>query len=98
MGTSVKMTSGEVEDFLENIAYQKLKRLLQEAVGLDCSCYRDEYLKRRFAVRLRATGTNTYSRYLRYVKKYPVEYYLVLDNIKLGNRLFELDPLQGIFR
>jgi chemotaxis protein methyltransferase CheR len=90
-GKSVKMTSGEVEDFLENVAYQKLKRLLQEAVGLDCSCYRDEYLKRRFAVRLRATGTNTYSRYLRYVKKYPVEYYLVLDNITINYTTFFRD-------
>jgi chemotaxis protein methyltransferase CheR len=85
------MTSGEVEDFLENVAYQKLKRLLQEVVGLDCSCYRDEYLKRRFAVRLRATETNTYSRYLRYLKKYPVEYYLALDNITINYTTFFRD-------
>jgi chemotaxis protein methyltransferase CheR len=85
------MTSGEVEDFLENVAYKKLKRLLQEAVGLDCSCYRDEYLKRRFAIRLRATGTNTYSRYLRYVKKYPIEYYLVLDNLTINYTTFFRD-------
>jgi chemotaxis protein methyltransferase CheR len=91
MGKSVKMTSGEVEDFLENVAYQKLKRLLQEAVGLDCSCYRDEYLKRRFAVRLRATGTNTYSRYVRYLKKNPVEYYLVLDNLTINYTTFFRD-------
>jgi chemotaxis protein methyltransferase CheR len=91
MGTSVKMTSAEVEDFLENVAYQKLKRLLQETVGLDCSCYRDEYLKRRFAVRLRATGTNTYSRYVRYLKKNPAEYYLILNNLTINYTTFFRD-------
>ncbi|MBT0160158.1 protein-glutamate O-methyltransferase CheR [Candidatus Bathyarchaeota archaeon A05DMB-2] len=85
------MTSVEVGDFLENIAFQKLKRLLHERVGLNCSCYRDDYLKRRLAVRLRATGTNTYSRYVRYLKKNAVEYNLVLNDLTINYTAFFRD-------
>ena len=85
------MTPVEVEDFLENVAYQKLKRLLNETVGLDCNGYRDEYLKRRFAVRLNATGTNTYSRYARYLKKNPSEFDLVLNDLTINYTTFFRD-------
>ena len=80
-----------VEDFLENVAYQKLKRLLHETVGFDCNGYRDEYLKRRFAVRLRATGTNTYRRYIRYLKKNPAECNLVINNLAINYTEFFRD-------
>jgi chemotaxis protein methyltransferase CheR len=80
-----------VEDFLENVAYQKLKRLLHETVGVDCNGYRDEYIKRRFAVRLSATGTNTYSRYVRYLKKNPEEFNLVLNNLVINYTRFFRD-------
>ena len=90
-GKSVEMKSVEVEDFLENVAYQKLKRLLHETVGLDCGGYRDEYLKRRFAIRLNATGANTYSRYIRYLKKNPEEFDLVLNNLVVNYTTFFRD-------
>ena len=80
-----------VEEFLENVAYQKLKNLLHEAVGLDCNGYRDEYLKRRFAIRLTATGTNTYRRYVRYLKKNPDEYNLVLNDLTVNYTTFFRD-------
>ncbi|MCW4046976.1 MAG: protein-glutamate O-methyltransferase CheR [Candidatus Bathyarchaeota archaeon] len=85
------MTSADVGDFLENIAFQKLKKLLHERAGLDCSCYRNDYLKRRFAVRLRATGTNTYSRYVRYLKKNPAEYNLALNDLTINFTAFFRD-------
>jgi chemotaxis protein methyltransferase CheR len=87
----VELTSVEVEDFLENVAYQKLIRLLHETVGLDCGGYREEYLRRRFAVRLRATGTNNYRRYVRYLKKNPAEYDLVLENLVINYTAFFRD-------
>jgi chemotaxis protein methyltransferase CheR len=91
LGEPVKMMSVEVDDFLENIAFQKLKRLLHETVGLDCNCYRDDYLKRRFAVRLRATGTKTYSRYVRYLKKNSAELPLVLNDLTINFTSFFRD-------
>jgi len=39
-----------VEDFLEDVAYQKMKKLLNETVGLDFNGYREEYLKRRLTI------------------------------------------------
>jgi chemotaxis protein methyltransferase CheR len=80
-----------VKEFLENVAYQKLKKLLHETIGLDCNGYRDEYLKRRFAIRLTATGTNTYSRYVRYLKKNPSEFNLVLSNLVINYTTFFRD-------
>jgi len=95
--TQVKQNMGKsgevmpVKEFLENVAYQKLKKLLHETVELDCNGYRDEYLKRRFAVRLTATGTNTYSRYVRYLKKNPAEFNLVLSNLVINYTTFFRD-------
>jgi chemotaxis protein methyltransferase CheR len=80
-----------VEDFLEDVAYQKMKRLLREAVGLDFNGYRDEYLKRRFAIRLRATGTETYRRYVRYLQKNPAEFNVVVDNLVINYTSFFRD-------
>jgi len=80
-----------IEDFLENVAYQKLIKLLHETVGLDCNCYREEYLKRRLAVRLRATDTNTYRCYVRYLKKNPAEYNLFLNNLTINYTSFFRD-------
>jgi chemotaxis protein methyltransferase CheR len=89
MEKPVEMAS--VEDFLEDVAYQKMKKLLHETVGLDFNGYRDAYLKRRFAIRLRATGTNTYRRYVRYLQKNPDEYDLVIDNLVINYTTFFRD-------
>jgi len=89
MGKSVEMPP--VEAFLEDVAYQKMKKLLHETVGLDFNGYRDEYLKRRFAIRLRATGTNTYRRYVRYLQKNPAEYNLIIDNLVINYTTFFRD-------
>jgi chemotaxis protein methyltransferase CheR len=81
-----------VSDFLENVSFQKLKRLLAENVGLNCEGYRDEYLKRRFDVRLRATSSVTYGKYLIYLKKNPDEYQLLLNDLTINYTMFFRDP------
>ena len=78
-------------DFLENIAFQKLKKILQESAGLNCSGYRDEYLKRRFDVRLRATECSTYGRYVVYVKKNPDEIQRLLNDLTINYTMFFRD-------
>jgi chemotaxis protein methyltransferase CheR len=96
-GAQVKQSTGNpfemmsVEDFLEDVAYQKMKKLLHESVGLDFNGYRDEYLKRRFAIRLRATGTKTYRQYVRYLQKNPAECNLVIDNLVINYTTFFRD-------
>lgn len=89
MAKSVEMES--VDDFLEDVAYQKMKKLLHETVGLNFNGYRDAYLKRRFAIRLRATGTNTYRKYVRYLQKNPAEYNVIIDNLVINYTTFFRD-------
>ena len=81
-----------VGDFLENMSYQRLKKKLQEMVGVDFGGYRDEYLKRRMSIRLRATNTNTFSRYLQYLNKNPDEYSVLLNEITINYTTFLRDP------
>jgi chemotaxis methyl-accepting protein methylase len=69
-----------LQDYLENSAFQKVKRMIKESAGLDTSGYRDEYLKRRFEIRLRATGANTYGRYILFLNKHPEEFTNLLND------------------
>ncbi len=80
-----------VEDFFENMSFQRLKRNLQEKVKVNFSGYRDEYLKRRIAIRLRATNTNTFGRYLQYLAKNPDEYPILLNEITVNYTTFMRD-------
>jgi chemotaxis protein methyltransferase CheR len=80
-----------LDAFLEKMAYQKLKRLLRESMGLNCDGYRDEYLRRRFDVRLRATGCSTYGKYVMYLKKNPGEYQLLLNDLTINYTMFFRD-------
>lgn len=87
-------TSNKLEpvgDFLERVAFQKLKRLLLENAGLNCEGYRDEYLKRRFDVRLRATGSATCGKYVIYLRKNPEEYQLLLNDLTINYTMFLRD-------
>lgn len=80
-----------LQDFLENTSFQKVKRLIQESAGLNCSGYRDEYLKRRFEIRLRATGTNTYAKYIIYLRKHPDEFNNLLNDLTINYTNFFRD-------
>jgi chemotaxis protein methyltransferase CheR len=84
-------TQQPVEDFLENMSFQRLKKNLQEKVNVNFSGYRDEYLKRRINIRLRATNTNTFGRYLQYLAKNPDEYNVLLNEITVNYTTFMRD-------
>jgi chemotaxis protein methyltransferase CheR len=84
-------TTQPPDDFLENMSYQRLKKKLQEMVGVNFSGYRDEYLKRRMNIRLRATNTNTFGRYLQYLNKNPDEYSILLNEITVNYTTFMRD-------
>jgi chemotaxis protein methyltransferase CheR len=76
---------------MEKMAFQKIKRLIYERAGLDCSGYRDEYLKRRFEIRLRATGVERYGKYLLYLKKNPDEFQNLLNDLTINYTMFFRD-------
>jgi chemotaxis protein methyltransferase CheR len=81
----------ELTNYLENSAYEKVKRMIGEKAGLNCSGYRDEYLKRRFEIRLRATGSDTYARYIIYLNKHPEEFTNLLNDLTINYTTFFRD-------
>ena len=78
-------------EFMEKMAFQKVKKLIHENAGLNCSGYRDEYLKRRFDIRLRATGANTYGKYIIYLRNNPEEYKSLLNDLAINFTSFFRD-------
>jgi len=80
-----------LQNYLEESAFNKVKRMITESAGLNTSGYRDEYLKRRFEIRLRATGTNTYARYIIYLKKHPEEFTNLLNDLTINYTTFFRD-------
>lgn len=78
-------------DFFEKVAFQKLKTMLKEKAGLNCEGYREEYLRRRFAIRLRATSCPKYGQYLRYINKNPQEIQCLLNDLTINYTLFFRD-------
>jgi chemotaxis protein methyltransferase CheR len=86
-----QVASGSIGAYLENSAYLKVKRMLHESLGLDTSGYRDEYLRRRFEIRLRATGAETFGHYIVYLRKHPEEYAALLNDLTVNFTSFFRD-------
>lgn len=68
------------------------KRILQDT-GLDCSKYKDPYLQRRFNVRMRSTGCQSYEGYRQHLIKNPSEYDSLLSEITINVTQFFRDSL-----
>ncbi|MDD5447661.1 MAG: protein-glutamate O-methyltransferase CheR, partial [Actinomycetota bacterium] len=60
--------------FTEEQAFILLQRRILKDRGIDCGQYKERYLKRRIATRLRATGAKDYLEYANILKKNPDEY------------------------
>ena len=72
-------------------AFTLLKRRVRIDRGLDCGQYKENYLKRRVAVRLRATGTADYLAYLRVLKNDPEEYTRLINELTINVTQFFRD-------
>lgn len=59
--------------------FEKLKDKISRDKHFSCSQYKDPYLKRRFAIRMRATGAKTYPDYIKILDTVPEEYQILLD-------------------
>jgi len=58
--------------------FSLLKRYIEQTIRIQCSNYKEDYIKRRLLSRLRSTSTTTYEEYLRYLREHPSE----LENLK----------------
>jgi chemotaxis protein methyltransferase CheR len=68
----------------DDVSFNILKRKIWERTGLDCSKYKDSYLKRRIGVRLKANGLSSYWEYRKFLEKNPTEYDSLLDAIAIN--------------
>jgi chemotaxis methyl-accepting protein methylase len=84
--------SASGNDFLESVAFRKLKRVMHESTDINFECYRESYLKRRLRLRLMATKTRTYSDYIRYLQANPSECDLFVNDLTIGYTRFFRDP------
>jgi chemotaxis protein methyltransferase CheR len=79
-------------DVFEKAAFERLKKMVNDKIGLNCNGYREEYVRRRFDIRLKETGTLTYSKYVNYLNKNPGEFDLLLKNLAINYTTFFRDP------
>ena len=68
----------------DDVVFNVLKKKIRERTGLDCSKYKDSYLKRRVGVRLKANGVSSYREYQKFLEKNPTEYDSLLDAISIN--------------
>lgn len=78
--------------FSDDQAFALLKRRIFLDRGLDCEQYKENYLKRRIAVRLRATEAVDYLDYLRILRGDPDEYTKLMNELTINVTQFFRDP------
>lgn len=76
----------------EHEAFIALKEKIHKDRGLDVSQYKENYLKRRLAVRTRALQLKTYEEYINYLNSRPDEYNILLDKLTINVTQFFRDP------
>jgi chemotaxis protein methyltransferase CheR len=77
--------------FSDDQAFALLKRRIFIDRGLDCEQYKENYLKRRIAVRLRATEARDYLDYLRILRNDPEEYTRLMNELTINVTQFFRD-------
>ncbi len=69
----------------DEIAFNVLKKKILDRTGIDCSKYKDNYLKRRIVLRMKAIGIeSSYNEYYQFLEKKPCEYNSLLDEITIN--------------
>ena len=58
--------------------FARLKQYIEKTLGIQCSNYKEDYIRRRLLSRMRSSGTETYDDYLRYIQGTPAE----LENLR----------------
>ena len=76
----------------ENVAFEAIKRRIFEVRGLDAQQYKDTYLKRRLAVRMRANSVETYMDYLQVLKNNLGEFDPLMDSLTINVTEFFRNP------
>ena len=75
----------------EEQAFQLLERKIYQEKGLQVKGYRDSYVKRRIAVRMRTNEVGSYAEYIKILNSSPEEYDLLLGNLTINVTQFFRD-------
>jgi chemotaxis protein methyltransferase CheR len=75
----------------EEQAFQLLERKIYQEKGLQVKGYRDSYIKRRIAVRMRTNEVGSYAEYIKVLNSSPEEYDLLLGNLTINVTQFFRD-------
>ncbi|HRU38674.1 MAG TPA: CheR family methyltransferase, partial [Candidatus Goldiibacteriota bacterium] len=76
---------------IEKEGFEKLKNLVFAVRGLDVGQYKENYLKRRFAVRMRALQISDYGAYASFLEKNPQEFDILMDKLTINVTQFFRD-------
>jgi len=71
------------ENLIFNQDFNVLKRQILKDKGFDCNQYRDNYVKRRLAIRLRANNLDSYRDYAKLLNSDPMEYNELIDALTI---------------
>jgi chemotaxis protein methyltransferase CheR len=77
---------------LEDKGFELLKRMVLSKLGLDCSYYRDNYLRRRLEFRMSAHGIKSYPQYVGLLRSNPDEYDRLIKDLTINYTKFFRDP------
>ena len=64
--------------------FSALKRYIVQTLKIQCSNYKEDYIKRRLLSRMRSTGTATYEDYLRYLHEHEPELELLRNALTIN--------------
>jgi len=76
----------------EQEAYESIKARIHKGRGLDVNQYKENYLKRRLAVRMRAVNRHTYLAYDEFLNNNEAEMNILLDRLTINVTQFFRDP------
>jgi len=88
---SVRDRPEHLREVGEERAFSGLLAHVHRERGLDCSQYKDSFLRRRLAVRMRARGADTYQAYLDVLRSDPAELAALLDALTINVSYFFRD-------
>jgi chemotaxis protein methyltransferase CheR len=77
---------------MEQRGFQLLKGMILKKLGLDCSYYREGYLRRRLELRMRARGMKSYWDYVKLLRTNSNEYEGLIKDLTVNYTKFFRDP------
>jgi Methylase of chemotaxis methyl-accepting proteins len=76
----------------EDPSFDMLKRIITGNTGFNCEHYKEAHLRRRINVRVRATNSESYGAYLKFLKRDPQEYEFLVDTLTVNVSEFFRNP------